>query len=85
MARKSKTRRRAATKQNTQQAVTSQRWRQKMLLGGALLVLGVVLGVGVRYWYQSRIPPRLQGAIENHYTRGVAGAPVVVKEFSDFT
>jgi len=85
MAKKSKARRRVAASQNRQSSATPQRWRQKMLIGMTLLVLAIALGVGIRYWQQSRIPPRLQGAIENHYTRGVAGAPVVVKEFSDYT
>jgi hypothetical protein len=56
-----------------------------MLLGGAILVLVIGIGVLVRYRQQSSVAPRLQGAVENHYTRGTAGAPVVVKEFSDYT
>lgn len=60
-------------------------WRRKMILGVVILALVIGLGVFVRYWQQSRIPPQLKGAIDNHYTRGVAGAPVVIKEFSDFT
>ena len=62
-----------------------QRWRQRMLVGGIALVLVLGIGVFIRYRQQSMMPPRLQGAIENHYTRGTAGAPVVVKEFSDYT
>jgi hypothetical protein len=61
------------------------RWRHKpVLLGGVILVLVLGIGLFVRYRQQSQILPRLQGAIDNHYTRGVAGAPVVVKEFSDY-
>ena len=56
-----------------------------MLVGGIALVLVLGIGVFIRYRQQSMMPPRLQGAIENHYTRGTAGAPVVVKEFSDYT
>jgi hypothetical protein len=56
-----------------------------MLLGGVILVLVIGVGVFLRYRQQRSIPPRLQGAIENHYTRGTAGAPVVIKEFSDYT
>jgi hypothetical protein len=67
-----------------QAAPRQQRWRQKTILGGVILVLVLGIGVFVRYRQQSQLPPRLQGAIDNHYTRGVAGAPVVVKEFSDY-
>lgn len=87
MAKKSKTRQKASRQQAKRQQMANHqpRWRQKMLLGGAILVLMIGLGVFIRYRQQSSIPPRLQGAIENHYTRGTAGAPVVVKEFSDYT
>ena len=61
------------------------RRRQRLLVGGIALVLVLGIGVFIRYRQQSMVPPRLQGAIENHYTRGTAGAPVVVKEFSDYT
>lgn len=69
-----------------QQARSRQlRWRQKpVLLGGVILALVLGIGLFVRYRQQSQLLPRLQGAIDNHYTRGVAGAPVVVKEFSDY-
>jgi len=61
------------------------RWRQKkILLGGIILALVVGVGVFVRWRQQSQILPRLQGAVDNHYTHGMAGAPVVVKEFSDY-
>jgi hypothetical protein len=87
MAKKSKTRQKASGRRaRTQQAAKSQpRWRQKLLLGGVLLVLVIGVGVFLRYRQQQSIAPRLQGAIENHYTRGTAGAPVVIKEFSDYT
>ena len=61
------------------------RWRQqKILLGGIILALVVGVGVFVRFRQQSQILPRLQGAVDNHYTHGTAGAPVVIKEFSDY-
>lgn len=81
MAKKSKTRHRSSGNAATR----PQRWRQKMILGGVVLGLVIGIGVFVRSWQASRIPPQLQGAIDNHYTRGSAGAPVVIKEFSDFT
>ena len=87
MAKKSKARHQssgnAAARSQTTRA--PQPWRQKMILGGAVLVLVIGIGVFVRHWQASRIPPQLQGAIDNHYTRGPAGAPIVIKEFSDFT
>jgi hypothetical protein len=61
------------------------RWRQKLVLGGVVLVLVIGIGVFVRLRMQRDLTPRLQGAVDNHYTRGVAGAPVVIKEFSDYT
>jgi hypothetical protein len=67
-----------------QAAPRQQRWRQKTLLGGVILALVLGIGVFLRYYQQRQLPPRLQGAIDNHYTHGVAGAPVVVKEFSDY-
>ena len=59
------------------------RWQQ-MLLGGVILLLVIGIAAFIRYRQQTQILPRLQGALENHYTRGVAGAPVVIKEFSDY-
>ena len=88
MAKKSRTRRRAsdqATSRRPAPAVRPPSWRQKIILGGVILLLVIGIGVFVRSWQQSRIPPQLQGATGNHYTRGVAAAPVVIKEFSEFT
>jgi hypothetical protein len=84
MAKKSKTPRPQAASPRV--AVRGRRWYQskKVLTGGVILLLVLGLGVFVRYRQQSQIAPRLQGAIDNHYTRGVAGAPVVVREFSDY-
>ncbi len=82
MAKKTKNRQQSQSKR--QQAQQRQR-RQRIMLGGAVLALVIGSGIFVRYRQMSRIPLQLQGAIDNHYTHGVAGAPVVIKEFSDFT
>jgi hypothetical protein len=88
MAKKSKTPRRPPRPQaaSARAVVRGARWHQnkRVLLGGVILLLVIGLGVLVRYRQQSQIAPRLQGAIDNHYTRGVVGAPVVIKEFSDY-
>lgn len=88
MAKKSKSRNKTSDRQAKRQRAAGGKqpgWRQKMLLGGGILVLVICVGVFIRYRQSSRIAPELKGTINNHYTRGVAGAPVVVKEFSDFT
>ncbi len=59
--------------------------RQKLIVGGVILLLVVATGVAIRSWQQSGVPLRLQGAVENHYAKGAPGAPVVMKEFSDYT
>jgi hypothetical protein len=85
MAKKTKTRKQSQSKrQQAQQAQQRQR-RQRIILGGAVLALVISIGIFVRYRQMSHIPLQLQGAIDNHYTHGSAGAPVVIKEFSDFT
>jgi hypothetical protein len=68
-----------------QTSPTPRRWRLKLVIGGA--VLAIALGVGglVRWLQQRDLSPRLQGTVEQHYTRGTAGAAVVIKEFSDYT
>lgn len=58
---------------------------QKLILGGVILVLVLAAGVAIRSWQQRNLPLRLQGALDNHYSKGVPGAPVVMKEFSDYT
>ena len=87
MAKKSKARARTVRPQqlSTQQTFARRRWRLKLVWGGVILAL--ILGVGgvVRFLQQRDLAPRLQGVGERHYTRGSAGAPVVVKEFSDYT
>lgn len=87
MTRKSKARAQAsrAWQHPPQRAAVSRRYRLKLVLGGVILAL--VLGVGgtVRWLRQRALTPNLQGAVANHYTRGTAGAPVVIKEFSDYT
>ncbi len=87
MAKKSKARARTVRLQQSppQQPVAPRRQRLKFVLGSVIVAL--VLGVGglVYLQHQRDLAPRLQGAVDRHYTRGVAGAPVVIKEFSDYT
>ncbi len=87
MAKKSKARAHTLSprQQSRQKPLTPRRWRLKLVLGGA--VLAVALGVGglVRFLQQRDLAPRLQGVENKHYTLGTAGAPVVIKEFSDYT
>ena len=87
MAKKSKARIQTLSprQQSPQKPHTSQRWRLKLVIGGA--VLAVALGVGglVRFLQQRDLAPGLQGPENKHYTLGTAGAPVVIKEFSDYT
>ena len=73
------------TKSRRPNANPSAKRRQKLILGGAILILVLVAGVVVRSWQQRNLPLRLQGALDNHYSKGVPGAPVVMKEFSDYT
>jgi hypothetical protein len=87
MAKKSKGRAQSVRprQQSTMAAVAPQRWRLKLVIGG--VILAVALGVGglVRFLQQRDLPSRLQGVVDKHYTRGTAGAPVIIKEFSDYT
>ena len=87
MAKKSKARARTVRPQQppAQQPFVQRRQRLKLVLGSVILAL--VLGVGgLVYWQHQRdLSPRLQGVVDGHYTRGVAGAPVVIEEFSDYT
>lgn len=87
MAKKSKARARTVRPQqrSTQQTVAQRRWRLKLVLGGIILALALGVGGVVRFLHQRDLTPRLQGAVDRHYTRGTAGAPVVMKEFSDYT
>ena len=87
MAKKSKARVRTVRPQQPppQQALAQRRWRLKLVMGGVILALTLGVGGVVRFLQQRDLAPRLQGAVERHYTRGVVGAPVVIKEFSDYT
>lgn len=78
--------RRASAARSQQRAPTpSDLKRRRFLVGGVLLLLILGAGVLVRTLRQQALTPRLQGATDNHYTRGTAGAPVIIKEFSDYT
>ena len=68
----------------SRQGPSSQK-RQKLIVGGVILILVVAAGAAIRSWQQRSIPLHLQGALEDHYARGLPGAPVVLKEFSDYT
>jgi len=87
MAKKSKARAQTLSprQRSPQKALTPRRWRLKLVIGGA--VLAVALGVGglVRFLQQRDLAPHLQGTGDQHYTLGATGAPVVIKEFSDYT
>jgi hypothetical protein len=87
MAKKSKTRRKGSRQQAKQRQTRKQQQqrRQRLLLGGVLLALVIGVGIFLQIRQRSRVIPQLQGAIEGHYTRGVPGAPVVIKDFSDYT
>ena len=85
MAKKSTNRKRGQSKRRPVQQVQQHQRRQRLLLGGVVLALIIGIGIFVRYRQMSNVPLQLQGAIDNHYTHGVAGAPVVIKEFSDYT
>ena len=87
MAKKSKARARTARPQqlSTQKTLARRRWRLKLVLGGVIVALALGVGGVVRFLQQRDLAPRLQGAVDRHYTRGTAGAPVVLKEFSDYT
>ena len=87
MAKKSRARARTVRPQplSTQQTAARRRWRFKLVVGGVILVLALGVGGVVRFLQQRDLAPRLQGAVDRHYTRGTAGAPVVIKEFSDYT
>lgn len=71
--------------QASRKSLTPRRWRLKLVIGGAVLAIALGVGVLVRWLPQRDLSQRLQGTVEKHYTRGTAGAAVVIKEFSDYT
>jgi len=87
MAKKSKARAHTVRPQrlSTQHTGARRRGRRKLVLGGVILALALGVGGAIRFLHQRDLAPRLQGAVDGHYTRGTAGAPVVIKEFSDYT
>ena len=87
MAKKSKARTRVvrARSQPAQRPALASRWRLKLLLGGAILAVALGAGAIVRYNQHAALSPQVQGKVETHYTRGTAGASVVIQEFSDYT
>lgn len=87
MAKKLKTRTptSASSKQPLQNKHSRPFWRQKLFLGGCVLALVIGVGIVVRYGFFQPASPKLQGAVNNRYTRGNAGAAVILQEFSDYT
>jgi hypothetical protein len=71
--------------QSPKQSLTPRRWRLKLVIGGVVLALALGVGGLVRFLQHRDFAPHLQGTGEQHYTLGTAGAPVVIKEFSDYT
>ena len=87
MAKKSKARAQTLSprQQSPQKPLTPRRWRLKLVIGGAVLALALGVGGLVRFLQQRDLAPYLQGTGNKHYTLGTTGAPVVIKEFSDYT
>ena len=83
MAKKSKTGNRKASGKGRASRATGQ--RQRLVLGGVVLLAVIAIVVGMQWSRKQSLPPRLQGATDGHYTKGVANAAVVIKEFSDYT
>jgi hypothetical protein len=69
----------------SQTSLTPRRWRLKLVIGGVILALVLGAAYVMRFMRQHDLAPRLQGTVAKHYTRGTAGAAVVIKEFSDYT
>ena len=87
MAKKSKARVQTLSprQQSPQKSRPPRRWRLKLVMGGVVLALALGVGGLVRFLQQRDLAPHLQGTGDKHYTLGIAGAPVVIKEFSDYT
>ena len=58
--------------------------RRGLIVGGAVLVVVICVGAFMMYNQRQNVTLQLQGAVDNHYTKGTAGAAVVIKEFSDY-
>lgn len=89
MARKSKSRVYAASVggRRAEAPGARRRRRRKWIIGGVVLVLVLGLGGLMRWRQQQGVVTQLQtvSSGSSRYTRGPAGAPVVIKEFSDYT
>lgn len=58
---------------------------KRLVLGGTAFIVVIAIVVGIKLSQKQSLPPRLEGAIDGHYTKGKASAAVVIKEFSDYT
>lgn len=87
MARKGKTRIYTASRgaRRPEAPVVQRGRRTKLVIGGVVLLLVLGSGVLVRWLQQREVVTQLHSAGSSRYTRGPAGAPVVIKEFSDYT
>ena len=77
MAKRSQKKRKSAAKAKASR-------RRGLIVGGAVLVAVVCVGAFLMYNQRQSVALQPQGALDNHYTKGTAGAPVVIKEFSDY-
>lgn len=88
MARKAKTRVYAASlgAQRLDASAAQRRQRmKKLVVGGVVLLLVLGSGALVRWLQQRGVVTQLQSGGSSRYTRGPAGAAVIIKEFSDYT
>jgi hypothetical protein len=71
------------SRRNPKKAAKAPRQRG-LIVGGAVLLAVVCVGAFLMYNQRQSVALQLQGAVDNHYTKGTAGASVVIKEFSDY-